>query len=169
MMILQSDPQQSKPKSVKFSTIAIDAFNMELSVNPGGSMGPSVGLGGEVAYKKIRRLSSFDDERQCSRKTKLLNLYLSPNARHLILAHNHSKGEIKTSMKEKDALRRSRAVTNLFMSPATRLSLSIRSEVRQKRLRRGYLNLKALQLDGGNSFFCHEEIYRGWMLQPVHR
>lgn len=161
-------PQPNSKRRVKFSTVAIDAFNMELSVNPGGSMGPSVGLGGEVAYKKIRRLSSFENERQYSRKNKLLHLYLSPNTRQLILAQNHSKGEVKTSMKEKDALRRRRAATNLLMSPTTRLSRSIHAEVRQKKLRRGYLNLKALKLDG-DSFLCHEEIYKGWMLQPVHR
>ena len=159
---------RSNSRRVKFSTVAIDAFNMELSVNPGSKSGPSVGLGGEVVYKKIRRLSSFDNERKFRRK-KLFNLYLSPNTRNSIVAQNHSKREIKTSMKEKDALRRRREATNLLMSPTTRLSHIVRYEVQQKRLRRGYINLKSLQLDGSGSFFHHEDIYRGWILQPIHR
>lgn len=178
-MAIQSEPERrdstkgksnSQTKRVNFSTIAIDAFNMELSVNPGSTMGPSIGLGRELVYKKIRRLSSFDNERQYTRRRKKggLELYLSPNTRNSILAQSYSKQEIKRSVKKKDALRRSNAAANFFLSPTTRLSSMFRYEVQRKKLGRANSNLKALHRDG-HYFFCHEEIYRGWMLQPVYR
>ena len=157
---------KNNEKKTRFATVKVRQYPCVLSDNPGGHYGPSIELGGwycktthdDGSSETVKRLSIFERERVINRRN---CFYLSHNKRErMLLRANYTEQDLASAMQSKQAVQRSRYVSNLLQSPATRVSWMFRASKREKKLGRATKNLYKLQ--GDTFFFSHEEIYGEW-------
>jgi len=152
-------------KQTRFDTVEIQFYSTTISDNPGGMLGPSIGLGSPISSPYIRRLSTYERSRDLGNKKK--RLYLSHDQRERMLKDaDYTDHDIHLAMRKKNQLIRTRR-RSARLGPVSNLKLRLQAEKRYKMINTANRNLKELEGEDGSLFHEHSAIYDGWLIPQI--
>ena len=153
-------------KQTRFDTVEIQFYSTTISDNPGGMLGPSIGLGSPISSPYVRRLSTYERSRNLGNKKK--RLYLSYEQRVRMLKDaDFSDHDIQLAMRKKNQVIRTRRQSIARLGPVSNIKLRLQAEKRYMKVNAANRNLKELGKEDKSLFYDHSDIYNGWLIPQI--